>query len=77
LIVVYRFRDVVSYMCERVCVIDCCLSHETEMFVYMFARLLGEVRFDHQDCISKEIEEKQPFPPQFKVKFFLIISNVM
>ncbi|XP_033143218.1 uncharacterized protein LOC103859047 [Brassica rapa] len=28
--------------------------------------LLGEVRFDHQDCISKEIEEKQPFPPQFK-----------
>ncbi|KAG5401345.1 hypothetical protein IGI04_015952 [Brassica rapa subsp. trilocularis] len=34
------------------------------MSVYMFARLLGEVRFDHQDCISKEIEEKQPFPPQ-------------
>ncbi|CAN7133541.1 unnamed protein product, partial [Brassica rapa subsp. narinosa] len=28
--------------------------------------LLGEVRFDHQDCISKEIKEKQPFPPQFK-----------
>ncbi|KAL0760593.1 hypothetical protein Bca101_076743 [Brassica carinata] len=36
------------------------------MSVYMFARLLGEVRFDHQDCISKEIKEKQPFPPQFK-----------
>uniref|UniRef100_A0A0D3A8D7 Uncharacterized protein n=1 Tax=Brassica oleracea var. oleracea TaxID=109376 RepID=A0A0D3A8D7_BRAOL len=29
-------------------------------------RLLGEVRFDHQDCISKEIKEKQPFPPQLK-----------
>ncbi|CAN7077159.1 unnamed protein product, partial [Brassica oleracea var. botrytis] len=54
-------------MCERVCVVDCCLSHETEMSVYMFARLLGEVRFDHQDCISKEIKEKQPFPPQFKL----------
>ncbi|WZZ61990.1 hypothetical protein YC2023_062097 [Brassica napus] len=36
------------------------------MSVYMFARLLGEVRFDHQYCISKEIKEKQPFPPQFK-----------
>ncbi|CAF1701332.1 unnamed protein product, partial [Brassica napus] len=29
-------------------------------------RLLGEVRFNHQDCISKEIKEKQPFPPQLK-----------
>ncbi|KAG2303753.1 hypothetical protein Bca52824_032404 [Brassica carinata] len=26
----------------------------------------GEVKFDHQDCISKEIKEKQPFPPQLK-----------
>ncbi|WZZ48705.1 hypothetical protein YC2023_048812 [Brassica napus] len=34
------------------------------MCVFMFPRLLGEVRFDHQDCISKEIKEKQPFPPQ-------------
>ena len=81
-----RFREFVSFMCERVCVllsmklrclINCCLSHETEMSVYMFARLLGEVRFDHQDCISKEIKEKQPFPPQFKVNFFLFRSNVM
>ncbi|KAG2294417.1 hypothetical protein Bca52824_041086 [Brassica carinata] len=26
----------------------------------------GEVRFDHEDCISKEIKEKQPFPPHLK-----------
>uniref|UniRef100_A0A0D3BDJ5 Uncharacterized protein n=1 Tax=Brassica oleracea var. oleracea TaxID=109376 RepID=A0A0D3BDJ5_BRAOL len=25
-----------------------------------------EVRFDHEDCISKEIKEKQPFPPHLK-----------
>ncbi|KAL0695316.1 hypothetical protein Bca4012_062496 [Brassica carinata] len=36
------------------------------MCVLMFPRLLGEVKFDHQDCISKEIKEKQPFPPQLK-----------
>ncbi|WZZ40616.1 hypothetical protein YC2023_036875 [Brassica napus] len=41
------------------------------------ASLGGEVRFDHQDCISKEIKEKQPFPPQLKVNFFLFSLKVM
>ncbi|KAL0665814.1 hypothetical protein Bca4012_028518 [Brassica carinata] len=37
---------------------------------------LGEVRFDHQDCISKEIKEKQPFPPQFKNDVLKVVHEI-
>ncbi|KAH0943256.1 hypothetical protein HID58_002893 [Brassica napus] len=38
----------------------------------------GEVRFDHEDCISKEIKEKQPFPPHLKYNSvtFLLLSSL-
>ena len=75
--VFFAFGKCVLLSMKLRCVIICCLSHETEMCVLMFSRLLGEVRFDHQDCISKEIKEKQPFPPQLKVNFFLFSSKVM
>ncbi|XP_048607100.1 uncharacterized protein LOC106380154 isoform X4 [Brassica napus] len=42
------------------------LSADLSTVLSVIRKLKGEVRFDHQDCISKEIKEKQPFPPQLK-----------